>query len=162
MGRGRHLDVLARAGYRAFGVDWQIDVVSAAVRRAAAAGLDVRAWVADLTRHTLPAAAFDRIVVTRYLDRALFGALERALAPQGVILYETFTEAQRDLGWGPRSPDHLLKAGELRTAFANLDVLFYEEVGEPAAVARLVGRRRDFSAAKSPAGSDTLPGRNAP
>jgi tellurite methyltransferase len=162
MGRGRHLELLARGGYRVFGVDWQIDVVSAAVRRAAAAGLGVRAWVADLTCHPLPAAAFDLLVVTRYLERGLFGALGQALAPEGVILYETFTEAQRDLGWGPRSPDHLLKPGELRNAFEDLDVLFYEEVGEPAAVARLAGRRRDFSVAKRSAGSDTLPGRSAP
>jgi hypothetical protein len=82
------------------------------------------------------------VVVTRYLQRNLFQILERCLVPRGVILYETFTEGQRALGRGPTSPDHLLKPGELRSAFPRCEVLFYEEVVEPDCLARLVARRR--------------------
>ena len=39
-------------------------------------------------------AAYDVIVVFRYLHRPLFPALERALAPGGLLVYETFTRAQ--------------------------------------------------------------------
>jgi hypothetical protein len=78
----------------------------------------------------------------RYLQRDLWSALAGALAPGGTILYETFTEAQRMKGRGPTSPDHLLKPGELRMVFPDLEVLFYEETLEPDALARLAARRR--------------------
>lgn len=141
MGRGRHAIVLAAAGYRVFGVDARLDVVRDAAARAAEAGWPLRAWCTDLTVSPLPSARFDLIVVARYLQRDLFPALIEALTPGGVLLYETFTEAQRAHGRGPTSPDHLLKPGELRDRTDSLEPLFYEEVTEPEALARLVGRR---------------------
>jgi len=141
MGRGRHVETLVRAGYRVFGVDAKLDAVRGAVSAAAARGLVVRGWCADLTGHPLPRGRFELIVVTRYLQRDLFPAIARALGPGGVVLYETFTTGQRALGRGPTSPDHLLGPGELRTLFAGLEVLFYEEVTAADAVARIVGRR---------------------
>jgi len=141
VGRGRHAEVLAAEGFSTFGVDVSVDAVRGAVARAAARGLVVRGWCADLTRHALPLEHFALVVVVRYLQRDLFAALVRTLAPGGVLLYETFTEGQRAVGRGPTSPDHLLKPGELRAAFADLDVLFYEEVLEPDALARLVARK---------------------
>lgn len=141
MGRGRHAVVLARAGFKTFGVDIKHDSVRDAVRLAEADGLVVLGWCADLTRTALPENRFDLIVVTRYLQRDLFPSLAGALTPGGILLYETFTVAQRALGRGPTSPDHLLEPGELRRRFDGLEVLFYEEVSEPDAVARIVVRR---------------------
>jgi tellurite methyltransferase len=141
MGRGRHAVVLARAGFKTFGVDTRLDAVRDAMRTAAGEGLGLRAWCADLTQTPLPQARFDLIVVTRYLQRDLFPSLREALVPAGVILYETFTVAQRALGRGPTSPDHLLEPGELRDRFEGFDVLFYEEAAEPDAVARIAARR---------------------
>jgi protein-L-isoaspartate O-methyltransferase len=141
MGRGRHALVLARAGFKTFGVDIRHDAVRDAMRAAAGEGLTLHAWCADLTQAPLPAARFDLIVVTRYLQRDLFPSLRDAVAPAGVILYETFTVAQHALGRGPTSPDHLLEPGELRARFEDFEVLFYEEVAEPDAVARIVTRR---------------------
>jgi SAM-dependent methyltransferase len=141
MGRGRHAVVLARAGFKTFGVDIRRDAVSDAVRTASAGGLSVHGWCADLTQTPLPRARFDAIVVTRYLQRDLFPALREALVPGGAIVFETFTVAQRALGRGPTSPDHLLELGELRERFEGLEVLFYEEVSAPEAVARIVARR---------------------
>jgi len=141
MGRGRHALALARAGFKTFGVDSRLDAVRDAVRTLAGEGLALRAWCADLTQMPLPPARFDLIVVTRYLQRDLFPSLREALAPAGVILYETFTVAQRALGRGPTSPDHLLEPGELRNRFDGFEVLFYEETTEPDAVARIAARR---------------------
>ena len=143
MGRGRHVVPLARAGFRVFGVDVKLDAIRDAVAAAESAGVRVHAWCADLTQHPLPVARFDLIVVSRYLQRDLFPDLQAAAAPGGVVLYETFTTAQRALGTGPTSPDHLLEPGELRARFdvAGWDVLFYEETREPEAVARLAARR---------------------
>ena len=143
MGRGRHALPLARAGFRVFGVDVKLDAVRDATAAATAEGFHVHAWCADLTHHPLPAARFDLIVVSRYLQRDLFPAVMAAAAPGGVVLYETFTTAQRALGTGPKSPDHLLEPGELRSRFdvGGWDVLFYDETLAPEAVARLAARK---------------------
>jgi len=141
MGRGLHAIVLGQAGFRVFGVDAQLDAVRAARARAAAHGLTVRGWCADLTRYPLPRKAFECVVVTRYLQRDLFASIREAVRPDGIVMYETFTVNQRALGAGPTSPDHLLQPGELRERFSMFEVVFYEEVTAPEAVARLVARR---------------------
>ena len=140
MGRGRHAVPLALAGFDTFGVDVRFDAVRDATLAAEAAAVRVHGWCADLTQHPLPSARFDLIVVTRYLQRDLFPALRAAVRPGGVVLYETFTTAQRALGWGPASPDHLLEPGELLRSFEGFEVLFYEEVSAPEAVARLAAK----------------------
>ena len=142
MGRGRHAVVLGRAGCRVFGVDISLDAVRTAVEAAHDEGLALRAWCGDLKEGVLPAGRFSLIVVTRYLQRDLFPALVGALAPGGVLLYETFTDHQRALGRGPTSADHLLKPGELAARCGDLEPIAYEEVEEPDALARLAARRR--------------------
>ena len=156
MGGGRHSLILARAGFRTFGVDVRLDAVREAMVAAADAQLIVNGWCADLTRSPLPESSFDLVVVTRYLQRDLFAALRASVKPGGVVLYETFTTAQLALGAGPRSPDHLLEPGELRRQFAGFELLCDEEVSSPEAVARVAARRTSSSNASR--GSDTLPG----
>jgi len=141
MGRGRHARLLAQHGFRTFGVDVKYDVVRDAVQTAARDGLVIHGWCADLTVSPLPAGAFDVVIVARYLQRDLLDAIKASLRPRGCVIYETFTVAQLALGAGPKSPDHLLQPGELQSLFAGWDVLFYEEVDAPEAVARLVARR---------------------
>ncbi len=55
---------------------------------------------------------------------------------------ETFSTGPSALGTGPTSSDHLLEPGELRRAFDGFEVLFYEEVTAPEAVARIAARAR--------------------
>jgi SAM-dependent methyltransferase len=141
MGAGRHALPLARAGYRTFGVDRRFEAVRDACVRARESGLQISVWCADLRMYPLPRTYFDLIVVTRYLQRNLFGAIREALAPGGAVIYETFTIEQRQLGFGPTSPEHLLDSGELRERFAGLEIVFYEETLMPEAVSRLVARR---------------------
>jgi tellurite methyltransferase len=141
MGRGRHALVLARSGFRTFGVDRSFDAVHSAVARARSDGLVLHGWCADLTAGGLPRDAFDLVVVTRYLQRDLFPAIRRMVRRGGVVLYETFTVQQRRLGCGPTSPAHLLEPDELARHFDGFEVLFYEEVDSPEAVARIVARR---------------------
>jgi tellurite methyltransferase len=151
MGRGRHARLLARAGFRTFGVDVKLDAVSNAVGRARSEGLIVRGWCADLTETPLPHGFFDVVLVTRYLQRDLFPSIREMAKSRepgrsgGFIVYETFTINQRRLGFGPASPDHLLVPGELRQHFEGFEVVFYEEVLEPEAVARIVARQRPRS-----------------
>jgi tellurite methyltransferase len=142
MGRGRHALPLARAGFRTFGVDANVDAVHEAVRAARDAGTTIRGWCADLTQYPLPAARFELVLVARYLQRDLFPAIRDAVTPGGIVVYETFTVRQRALGTGPTSPDHLLRDGELRGYFDDFEIVCYEEVPSPEAVARLVARKR--------------------
>ena len=79
--------------------------------------LDLETGTPDLGQ-----ALYDLIVVIRYLHRPLFPALCRALAPTGMLLYETFTVGQTS-GPGPSNPDFLLQPGELRELVAPLEVI---------------------------------------
>jgi SAM-dependent methyltransferase len=142
MGRGRHAVALARAGCTTFGVDVKLDAVRDAVAAARREGLLVRGWCADLTTCPLPAARFDLIVVSRYLQRDLCPALRAAIAPGGALIYETFTTARRETALPPTSPEHLLEPGELPRLFDGLEIRSYEELPAPEAVARLVARSR--------------------
>jgi SAM-dependent methyltransferase len=124
MGHGRHAVALATFGYRVFGVDLRMEAVRDAVQRAAARQVVVRGWCADLSDYPLPHERFELLVVARFLRRDLFPSLHNAIAPGGVIVYETFTEAQRAHGRGPTSPDHLLQPGELRGRFEDFGAVF--------------------------------------
>jgi SAM-dependent methyltransferase len=156
MGRGRHAVPLARAGFATFGVDVRLDAVREAIAAGQREGVRVHGWCADLTQHPLPRGRFDLVLVSRYLQRDVIPNVRAAVVPGGFVIYETFTTAQRALGRPPTSPDHLLEPGELRRLFDGFDVVFYEEVRAPDAVARLVARSRSSSNASD--GKETLPG----
>ena len=66
------------------------------------------------------------LVVVHYLHRPLFPALLAALAPGGVLVYETFTVAQAARG-RPTNPAFLLEPGELPRLVAPLEVLAARE-----------------------------------
>ena len=70
--------------------------------------------------------------MTNYLHRPLFPALEGALAPGGIVIYETFAAGNERFG-RPSNPDFLLRPGELLDAFAGLTVIAFEqgEVSRP-------------------------------
>lgn len=72
----------------------------------------VQADLEDGSPWPLPGRSFGAVVVTNYLHRPLFPALIGALAPGGVLLYETFMEGNERFGH-PRNPEFLLKDGEL-------------------------------------------------
>jgi hypothetical protein len=69
---------------------------------------------------------FGAIVVTNYLHRPLFGAIEDSLDDGGVLIYETFMIGNERFG-RPSNPEFLLRPGELREAFASLRFVAFEE-----------------------------------
>ncbi len=84
---------------------------------------------------------FSAIVVANYLHRPLFPLLLAALAPGGVLIYETFALGNEVYG-RPRNPDFLLKPGELlQIAHGQLEVIAYENLAvdapRPAVVQRV-------------------------
>jgi hypothetical protein len=83
---------------------------------------------------------YDGIIVTNYLHRPLLPAIARALAPGGVLIYETFARGNERFG-RPRNPDFLLRRGELLEAFTALTIVAFEQgevsVPRPAVIQRL-------------------------
>ncbi|MDD9995859.1 MAG: SAM-dependent methyltransferase, partial [Dehalococcoidia bacterium] len=75
----------------------------------------------------LPSCTYDLLVNFYYLDRALAPQMVRALRPDGVLVFETFTVDQERFGWGPDRQDYLLQPGELKRLFADLQTLHYDE-----------------------------------
>jgi SAM-dependent methyltransferase len=60
----------------------------------------------------LDARQFDAVVVTNYLWRPLFPQIAATLAPNGVLIYETFMRGNERFG-KPSNPDFLLLPDEL-------------------------------------------------
>ena len=96
---------------------------------------------ADLEQAILGVGSFSLILCVQYLQRSLFGQMERALAPGGMLLFETYTRAQLEFTGGPKNPDHLLEQGELRTAFSSLRLLFYRELRAGKGIASLIAQK---------------------
>lgn len=122
-GSGRHAVWLAGQGFAVLAVDRDADAI---------AGLpeSVDGRVADLEQGAWPladAGRFDAVVVTNYLHRPLWPHLLAALAPRGVLVYETFAAGNETVG-KPSRPDFLLRPGELLdVARGSLRVVGYED-----------------------------------
>ncbi|CAM3743790.1 class I SAM-dependent methyltransferase [Paracidovorax anthurii] len=125
-GTGRHLRWFHARGHRVAGVDRAADAV------AALGGLG-ELVCADIEQGPWPFAGrrFDAVVVTNYLWRPLLPAIVQAVAPSGVLLYETFAQGNETVG-RPARPDFLLAPGELLRACEGLRVVAYEDGFLPA------------------------------
>ena len=73
----------------------------------------------------LPDQQFGGVIVTNYLWRPLLPRIVAAVAPGGVLLYETFAAGNETVG-KPSRPDFLLQPDELLTACAGLRVVAYQ------------------------------------
>ena len=120
-GSGRHAVWLAARGHRVTAVDRDATAM-------AAFPPSVESVAADLEGGFWPFAgrSFDAVVVTNYLWRPLLPALKAALAPRGVLLYETFAVGNETVG-RPRRADFLLGHGELLDAAVGLRIVAYED-----------------------------------
>jgi len=123
-GYGRHARWLARQGCQVTALD----------RDPVALGslADAAPWVqplhADIESDPWPlnGRLFDAVVVTNYLWRPLWPQILAALAPGGVLLYETFTAGNASVG-KPSRPEFLLQTGELLSVCAGLRIVAFEE-----------------------------------
>jgi SAM-dependent methyltransferase len=127
-GGGRHARHLAAQGHRVVALDRD----GGLLERLAAP--DIVTMQYDLEQEGRPwpfeAGRFSAIVVTNYLHRPLFPHLIDSLAPDGVLIYETFAHGNQHFG-KPSNPDFLLAPGELldvvRSAAVPLRVLAFED-----------------------------------
>jgi len=117
-GPGRHARYFAARGFEVVAVDREAQQI---------AGVEfVQADLENGAPWPLAGRRFGAIVVTNYLHRPLFAAIEDSLAEGGVLIYETFMLGNERFG-RPSNPAFLLRPGELREAFASLRVIAFEE-----------------------------------
>lgn len=123
-GRGRHALLLAAAGFEVHAVDRDAEALASLEESARRLELPVTVERLDLEtgRPDLGDRAYALVTVFNYLHRPLFPALAAALAPGGLLLYETFTVDQAAHGH-PKNPDFLLEHGELPKLAAPLRVV---------------------------------------
>lgn len=129
-GAGRHLRAGAAAGFSVTGIDRDISRACELKRRSQLENMpDVELIEADLeTGGPLPfeGRQWDGVVVTNYLWRPIMPAIIAAVAPAGVLIYETFSVGNERYG-KPSNPQFLLQPGELLTAVApQLTPIAYE------------------------------------
>lgn len=143
-GGGRHSVWFAARGCRVVAVDRDPSIAGITALHAS-----VDPVVADLEAGAWPFAGrrFAAVVVTNYLHRPLFPHLVAALAPGGVLIYETFALGNERYG-RPANPDFLLRPGELLDVVAGeLGVVAYEDRRvdrpTPALVQRICAVRGD-------------------
>jgi 2-polyprenyl-3-methyl-5-hydroxy-6-metoxy-1,4-benzoquinol methylase len=130
-GEGRHSLAAAARGARVTAVDRDELRLAAARERAEAQGLSIDWVTADLEDEPWPdLGSFDAVLVFNYLDRANMPRIVGLIEPGGLLMMETYLTAQRELGWGPTSDDHLLRPGELARLAAPLTILHGREVIE--------------------------------
>ncbi|MDZ7811656.1 MAG: class I SAM-dependent methyltransferase [Ideonella sp.] len=153
-GAGRHVRHFAALGHSVLGVD-QDDVALASLARLPELQGRAQFLAADLENAPWPLAGqqFGVVVVTNYLWRPLLPAIVAAVAPGGVLLYETFASGHERIG-RPSRPDFLLQAGELLSACATLRVIGYEDgtVDQPLRVIQRIAAVREAEASSGSLG----------
>jgi SAM-dependent methyltransferase len=138
-GGGRHALFFAERGHKVLAVDRDIGRLPAHP--------NIEPFAADLEDGSpwpLPDRRFGAVVVTNYLHRPLLPALLEAIAPAGVLLYQTFMAGNERFG-KPSRPEFLLKDGELLELVRGIfSVTAYEArlISDPMAMVQRIAARR--------------------
>ena len=129
-GRGLALDIacgvgqnalfLARRGYEVVAVDASLVGLRYCRTASAGNGLPLHLVAADLDDFVLPRDTFALAIGFRFLSRPLMPRIKQALAPGGLVIYQTFNVNQ--LRFAPQMHrEYLLEMGELARLFADFD-----------------------------------------
>jgi SAM-dependent methyltransferase len=153
-GTGRHMRWFRSQGHAVTGVD----ASAAALATAGAFGSTVQA---DIEAGPWPFTGrqFGAVIVTRYLWRPRLADILAAVAPGGVLLYETFAAGNETVG-KPSRADFLLRPGELLAACAGFRVVGYEDgfLAEPASFVQRIAAVRPVDPPPAAPQRHRLPG----
>jgi SAM-dependent methyltransferase len=123
-GGGRHARYFLSRGHPVVAIDRDTVPLADLEGRAEVIQADLEAGAASTA--AWGGRTFAGVVVCNYLHRPLMPYLLAAVAPGGVLIYETFARGNERFG-KPRNPDFLLEPGELLTlADAQFHVISYE------------------------------------
>lgn len=144
MGEGRHAVYLAKKGFQVEGVDFSSVALRKAQKLAAENGVKIKVVNADLNKYKIRPGAYSVILNFYYLQRSLFPQIVAGLKKGGVLVFETNTLEQLKNPTGKDfEREYLLEAGELKKAFAELEILHYSETNDGKdAVASLIARKK--------------------
>ena len=138
-GRGRHALFFAERGHAITAIDRDVS------RLPFHPGIEpLAADLEDGSEWPFVGRRFGAAVVTNYLHRPLMPALLDAIEPGGLLLYQTFMEGNERFG-KPRSPQHLLRDGELLDLVrGTFSVIAYEArlISDPMAMVQRIAARR--------------------
>ncbi len=147
-GDGRNALYLAQLGYMVDAIDVSDVAIDAlrATTQARGLAMTIAPRVVDLEREPLPAGPYAVIVMLNFLQRDLFGPMQDALAPGGLLLCETLARSHVDELGHSFNPAYLIAPGELPQAFGGLEVVAQHEgvaerSGRPRGVAGIVARK---------------------
>lgn len=121
-GAGRHLRWFRERGHPVTGIDRAPEALDAVRHLGEAVAADLE----DGSAWPLPGRTFGAVVVTNYLWRPIFPALQDSVAPGGVLIYETFALGNETVG-RPARPEFLLAHGELLRLIDRLRIVAYED-----------------------------------
>ena len=134
-GSGRHVGWFSDRGCRVTGVDRDAEAVAPlrAIAEICVADIEAGPW-------PFGGRSFDAVVVTNYLWRLRLPDILAAVAPGGLLIYETFGAGQAGIG-RPARAEFLLQPGELLRVADGLRVIAFEDGFEPAQAAVSAGGR---------------------
>jgi SAM-dependent methyltransferase len=145
-GTGRSGLLLAQRGFPVVFADRSTTALDGIRQHLSENRLPGRTWQVDLElggMNPFVGQVFSAVVCCRYLHRPLFPYLLKAVEPDGLVIYETFTVDNRRFG-RPGNPDFLLKPGELKTCFRGWEIIHYYEGFQrnpDRAIAQIVARK---------------------
>jgi 2-polyprenyl-3-methyl-5-hydroxy-6-metoxy-1,4-benzoquinol methylase len=125
-GLGANAIFLAEHGLKVTALDISATAIEKLKAYADHRQLSIDARQEAITPGSLQYAAFDVIVISRFLDRSLKDAIIGALKPGGLLFYQTFTRL-KVAAEGPNNPAYLLETNELLDLFSPLRTVFYRE-----------------------------------
>jgi SAM-dependent methyltransferase len=142
-GVGRHTRLFLERGHPVVAVDRDLSGMGDLRQHPGLETLEVD--LEDGRPFPLRGRAFAGVVVANYLYRPILPDVVSTVAPDGVLIYETFARGHERFG-RPRRPEFLLQPGELLEAVrGQLRVLAYEDLvvdePTPAAVQRICAMR---------------------
>ena len=123
-GKGRHSIFLSNLGYNVFSVDIDENKLNCFN------GKLIKKKVTDvenINNWPLEKKKFNIIIVTNFLNRAIFPLIINSIKEGGYLIYETFSEGHEKIG-RPNNPKYILKPRELMQLSANMQLITYESI----------------------------------
>lgn len=125
-GSGRHLRLALSAGHAAVGIDRDLSGVADLNGDPAVELIEADLEIGN--PFPLRGRMFAGVIVTNYVWRPILPDIVACVAPDGVLIYETFALGQETIG-RPANPDFLLNPGELIDAvYGRLVPIAYEHM----------------------------------
>lgn len=143
-GEGRNAVYLAKKGFLVEGVDISVVGLRKAKKLAAENRVQIQTVNADLHTYKIKPGQYTVIMNFYYLQRSLFPQIKAGLKKGGILIFETYTvDQQKNPGGKSWEKEYLLEPGELKRAFADLEILEYSEKNDgKQAIASLIARKK--------------------